>query len=540
MAAGARALLALQVGARLLTFALNQILVRTTTPAVFGAANVQLELVLSTVLSLSRDGVRAVVMRHQHTLRTKEAPQARMLHNLVLALVVLGGLLAACVGWAYTTYLAPAALWAQSGAAVPMSVVLYCTGAWLELLAEPLHTYALGLDQYVSIRVAMEAGGVFARAIVNVALLQPVCLAWMRRVLAPHVVLPETPMPYALLSFACARLAYGLAVWLVAVFSMARVRTLGEVARILWPVRADAADAETMALLRVTTGQAVLKLVLTEGDKLAMARWTPLEDQGGYALASNYGSLVARTVFQPLEESARLRFSRCRERVDPGAAAAVADVGKAWADAASFVGALLRVYVLFSAGLVALAPPVARPFLHIVAGRRWVAPGAPAASILACYCWYVPIMGVNGLVEAFLQSVAPPHILRRYSGVLVGSSAVLVGVLGVHTYVEDVTAWLGWRAESTIVLASMASLAIRAGVCAAYMHRVCVARGLHGCVSWRAVLPRPAVLAMLAACGAILRANATLPTFAGCTLLSLLAVAWGERDTCLQALRVIR
>ena len=60
----ARALLALQIGLRLLTFVLNQVLVRTTPPAVFGAANVQLELVLSTVLSLSRDGVRAIMMRH--------------------------------------------------------------------------------------------------------------------------------------------------------------------------------------------------------------------------------------------------------------------------------------------------------------------------------------------------------------------------------------------------------------------------------------------------------------------------------------------
>jgi len=65
----ARALLALQIGLRLLTFVLNQVLVRTTPPAVFGAANVQLELVLSTVLSLSRDGVRAIMMRHRESLR---------------------------------------------------------------------------------------------------------------------------------------------------------------------------------------------------------------------------------------------------------------------------------------------------------------------------------------------------------------------------------------------------------------------------------------------------------------------------------------
>ena len=45
MPRAASGLLALQIGARLGTFVLNQVLVRTASPAVFGAANVQLELV---------------------------------------------------------------------------------------------------------------------------------------------------------------------------------------------------------------------------------------------------------------------------------------------------------------------------------------------------------------------------------------------------------------------------------------------------------------------------------------------------------------
>ena len=62
MGGAARALLALQMGVRLVTFVLNQLLVRTASPAVFGAANVQLELVLSIVLALARDGVRSCLL----------------------------------------------------------------------------------------------------------------------------------------------------------------------------------------------------------------------------------------------------------------------------------------------------------------------------------------------------------------------------------------------------------------------------------------------------------------------------------------------
>jgi oligosaccharide translocation protein RFT1 len=39
------------------------------------------------------------------------------------------------------------------------------------------------------------------------------------------------------------------------------------------------------------TAQSVVKHFLTEGDKLLVSRLIPLADQGGYAIASNYGAL---------------------------------------------------------------------------------------------------------------------------------------------------------------------------------------------------------------------------------------------------------
>jgi oligosaccharide translocation protein RFT1 len=40
------------------------------------------------------------------------------------------------------------------------------------------------------------------------------------------------------------------------------------------------------------TMQSLFKHVLTEGDKFLVSRISALEDQGGYALASNYGAMV--------------------------------------------------------------------------------------------------------------------------------------------------------------------------------------------------------------------------------------------------------
>ena len=54
-------------------------------------------------------------------------------------------------------------------------------------------------------------------------------------------------------------------------------------------------DSELLHLSGAMTAQSVVKHFLTEGDKLLISRLSPLADQGGYAIASNYGvSLCCR------------------------------------------------------------------------------------------------------------------------------------------------------------------------------------------------------------------------------------------------------
>lgn len=86
-------------------------------------------------------------------------------------------------------------------------------------------------------------------------------------------------------------------------------------------------DGGHLRLARALAGQSLLKHVLTEGDKIVLARATApdrggsgggggagqggsLHEQGVYAIASGYGSLAARLLFQPVEEAARLMFSK--------------------------------------------------------------------------------------------------------------------------------------------------------------------------------------------------------------------------------------
>lgn len=468
VASAARALVLLQLGVRVVTFCLNQVLVRTTAPAVYGAANVQLELVLSVVLFTIRDSVRSVALRRG----------AARVHDAAVLAVPVGAAVAACVGYVYMYALLPAEL-AAYGRAVEVSVALYYVGAVLELAGEPLLVARVGSDAFVRVRVAMEGAGVLARACATAALLTPAGL----RVIGGRVLGGAPPAAAAsLVAYGIGRAVYGAAVLCAAgVGGAGAGADSGNAYVPRWEL-----DRETGALLRDTVVQALAKQVLAEGDKLVVARLAPLREQGGYALASNYGSLAARVLFQPVEESARLYLS--------GAPRA--------RDAAALLHALLHAHVLFALAVVAFGPPLAQAALVVLAGRAWAFDGAApsgASRILARYCYYVPVMGINGIVEAYMQSCASPRVLARYSYALLAAS----GVFGAALWV--LRRW--YAAEDALVCANALALGVRAGVSWTWLVRhvrradAAAARQ----VSVGAVLPRAYVVGAYVLAAAVLR-----------------------------------
>ena len=68
--ASGSSLVLLQLFSRIVTFVLNQALVRLVSPQVFGTTSIQFELLLSTILFLSREGVRNALLRAQTSSQT--------------------------------------------------------------------------------------------------------------------------------------------------------------------------------------------------------------------------------------------------------------------------------------------------------------------------------------------------------------------------------------------------------------------------------------------------------------------------------------
>jgi len=171
------------------------------------------------------------------------------------------------------------------------------------------------------------------------------------------------------------------------------------------------------------TTQSIVKHFLTEGDKLIISWFSPLHDQGGYAIATNYGegclflsflcpnsvnhlgSLVARVVFNPIEETLRLYFSRILG-TDSKTQLSIQQ-------AVDILHALLAIQLTFSMMLLVFGSAYLPILLPLLLPRQYLSTSAP--SVLAAWVWYIPVMAVNGGLEAFHSSVATPKDLNAQS-----------------------------------------------------------------------------------------------------------------------------
>lgn len=495
--ASASTLILLQASARALTFVLNQLLVRLVSPSIFGLANIQLELLLSTILFLSRDGIRTILIRNdaastpasasKDAVTNRTGPKrgtTNSVHNIALLPIPIGFLFTVVASSVYALYISPAAM--RDIPTFYTSIGLYAVGALSELAYEPLLIRAVRLDQ-PTLRVKAEGAAVFMKVLSTIATILALPL-WSS---APSSVrsIIEDEKAVALLAFGIGQASFGLTMLAVHLAHFVARYSVGATLQLYAPLperivhvdpksrktKTEAVwlDRPTLSLCMAMAQQGILKHGLTEADKFAVAKYAPLEDQGGYALASNYGSLVARILFQPVEETARIVFSS--ELVALDADSTEQDVAKAGVPAqtldrvSSMLSALFRMHMLLACLMTTFGAPLSTAFLYIMAGPRW-ALETSAPAILSAYTFYLPVMGINGIVEGFLQSVASQKQVKKYNGVLLAASAGFIAVLAaINTLVAgggtgNTLADSFW-AKTALVWANVLSLAVRAGWC---------------------------------------------------------------------------
>ncbi|KAH8859111.1 Protein RFT1 like [Schistosoma japonicum] len=143
-------------------------------------------------------------------------------------------------------------------------------------------------------------------------------------------------------------------------------------------------DQPGLQLVKNFFGQCILKQLLTEGI---------------YDLVNNLGSLAARLLFLPLEESCHFIFSQCIQRdISPNK-----QDKKLLMDACRMLKTALRISSLIAWIGVTFAQANSRLLLMIYAGHR-LADNHVAVNLLQLYSVYVLLLAWNGSTEALLNS----------------------------------------------------------------------------------------------------------------------------------------
>lgn len=500
-------LIMIQVASRALTFIGNQFLLRFLSPTLLGIS-VQLELVSVTSLYFARDSLRVALQRqtptapltlsssavrgnndnddgkpgthgldksNQHPVRTEASLQSQMVVNLSYLSVMIGFFISVVFGYSYVTSAPTEAL---SSPYFTLSFQIYAFATLTELLAEPCFLLIQQKALYRE-RARAETTAAMARCLTACV----VAVLGRYRRWEPSI-----------LPFAMGQAAYStilLAFYLHPTFKASRREGFNLVPTRLGTVSSSPTSASIpptsttsrnsnyldlfprshLILAGTMYMQSIFKLLLTQGDALIMSFLSSLADQGAFALASNYGGLLARLVFQPVEESSRNTFGRLvsspsedgtraeanGKEQRKGKKAPAADSERIQQrshphPALTYLANILHFYLIFSLPLITLAPYILPLVVRHVLSASWYTPST--ALLLSTYCYYIPFMAVNGILDAFVTSVATPAQLRRQSLWMVACTAVYGGA-----------AWLlltkSSLGASGLIWANMLNMALR-------------------------------------------------------------------------------
>ena len=143
---------------------------------------------------------------------------------------------------------------------------------------------------------------------------------------------------------------------------------------------------------------------------------------------------MARILFQPVEETSRVFFSKTLS----------APTASALSTTSSMLALIFSLHALLLLVFAALLPPFTHLVLSLALSPAYTA-RTSAPVVLAAYCYYLPIMGFNGIAEAFVQAVASEAELQSQTKRMIGFSLIfLLSVLALVRGAGMVETGLVW------------------------------------------------------------------------------------------------
>nr|CAG4650908.1 EOG090X04LH [Simocephalus serrulatus] len=168
--------------------------------------------------------------------------------------------------------------------------------------------------------------------------------------------------------------------------------------------------------------QGILKQVLTEGERYIMTVFAVLSfaEQGVYDVVNNLGSMAARFLFLPIEESSYFYFAQMLSRQVPIEKQPKKEIDQV----AGVLNRLLRTLSLLGGIIVVFGYSYSHLLLRLYGGTTLTDGAGPL--LMKTHCVAVWLMAINGVTEAYVFAAMSSQQLDKYNGLMVILSCVFL------------------------------------------------------------------------------------------------------------------
>lgn len=511
-------LIIVQVITKLFTFVLNQLIIRYLTPTIIGITS-YLDFIYSTVLFFSRESLRLSIQRIKDD-KGGNANQ-KVVNFGCLGLIISIPILLITGYWQMNYSMISTTLFQLPFHKLVVLLVLLLIV--LELFTEPVYClYQFQLD--FSKRSKFEGLAILIKCVVTFASVM---------IVKKYSTNEKYFTGSAICGFALGQFSYSLTLFVCYLSAFKREYFNKGVTYQLVKVKDSNKSVgyyfqpEILVLVKGFFVQMIFKQFLTEGDKLLISHLCTIEEQGVYAVVSNYGSMVARLLFQPLEESTRLMFTKILNGDDTTK------------NNRSFTYLKLISIFYFNLSLLILFAGVTNGsfLLRILMGGKasnWV--NTDIFDVFPQYIAYIPLLAFNGILEALFSCIASTSDLQKFSKYMTFVTFAILVLL--YLFVDR----LGLR-TSGLILANMINMSLRIIYCYRQIQRYYIQYGISikmrnilGYVAPSVAVALSAWIAQYVAIGGRTGSFIQLIFSAGMSTLVLMILIFLERDNVKQPL----